>query len=184
MKRGVLLLIAATLLVSALSGCRREGMFSAGEKLSPAEIEALQQSLLSEENSDVQNGALGVEDLPDDAECYFVLGSGTVYHTDKKCSYIKNSKNLTFGTISDALASGKTRLCSACGKGSDGEGNTSNEELTPEELERICYFAAGGSVWHDTPTCSALAQSKEVISATVKEAIAAGKTRACSKCAN
>ena len=44
------------------------------------------------------------------------------------------------------------------------------------------YWTAGGSVWHVSRECSALAKSKSVQSGEEADALAAGKTRVCKRC--
>lgn len=46
----------------------------------------------------------------------------------------------------------------------------------------IVYWTAGGSVWHTDRNCGSIANSSAVVSGTINEAAAAGKTRACMKC--
>lgn len=52
---------------------------------------------------------------------------------------------------------------------------------TPDEAQ-VCYYTAGGSVWHLDAACYHLSKSKNVITATVREAIEQGKTKVCSNC--
>ena len=39
---------------------------------------------------------------------------GKVYHTHEDCSSLNNSETLTFGTVDQAIAANRTRLCSFC----------------------------------------------------------------------
>ena len=48
--------------------------------------------------------------------------------------------------------------------------------------EDTVWWTDGGSVWHVTRECSALAKSKSVRSGTAADAEAVGKTRACKRC--
>ncbi len=41
---------------------------------------------------------------------------GGVWHLTRDCRYIKNSTSVLSGTVEEAIESGKTKLCSACGK--------------------------------------------------------------------
>ena len=175
MRRRILALLLACLALISFSACRHTPGFSGGETLTKTEMEALRNSLLSEEYKNEVNDP---EELPDDAECYFISGEGDVYHTKKDCSYIQSAKKLTFGTLEEAADAGKTRACTACAKTSDVEA----EPLLEEVLARGCYYVPGGSVWHYDAACSAISKSKGVINATVREAIAQGKSRACSRC--
>ena len=48
--------------------------------------------------------------------------------------------------------------------------------------EETVFWTAGGSVWHVTAECSALAKSKSVSSGTEEQAKQAGKSRVCKRC--
>ena len=48
--------------------------------------------------------------------------------------------------------------------------------------EDTVFWTAGGSVWHVTAECSALAKSKSVSSGTEEQAKEAGKSRVCKRC--
>ena len=50
------------------------------------------------------------------------------------------------------------------------------------ETEDAVFWTAGGSVWHVTAECSALAKSKSVSSGTEEQAKQAGKSRVCKRC--
>ena len=52
----------------------------------------------------------------------------------------------------------------------------------PLETEDAVFWTAGGSVWHVTAECSALAKSKSVLSGTEEQAKQAGKSRVCKRC--
>lgn len=41
---------------------------------------------------------------------------GKVYHTHDDCSHLNQTDTLTFGTVAEAVAAGRTRLCSTCAK--------------------------------------------------------------------
>jgi len=41
---------------------------------------------------------------------------GKVYHTHEDCQALNNSETLTLGTVDQAIAAGRTRLCSFCAK--------------------------------------------------------------------
>ncbi len=52
-----------------------------------------------------------------------------------------------------------------------------------QELDTNCvYWTPKGKSYHSTKDCVALLKSAQIISGTLKEAIAAGKTDPCSKC--
>lgn len=39
---------------------------------------------------------------------------GTVYHIDEDCFHLNHSDNLTYGTVEEAIAANKSRLCKSC----------------------------------------------------------------------
>lgn len=182
MKRRTLALFAIIFCILFASSCSDLEGFSAGDQLSGNSLELFIQDLFNEENNSAEKEPSSEELEPEEAECYFVSGSGEVYHTRADCNYLKNSKNVISGTLADASAAGKTRLCSACSKASGEKEEGNDPALDEQTLKRTCYFVSGGSVWHYDENCSALSKSKEVICGIVEDAIAAGKTRACSKC--
>ncbi len=51
-----------------------------------------------------------------------------------------------------------------------------------ETTVAVVYWTEGGSVWHNTKDCSALARSKNIMSGSVHDAVEAGKERVCKKC--
>lgn len=52
----------------------------------------------------------------DSGSTVYWTSGGTVWHTRRDCSYIKNSQNVLFGTVDEAMSSGKKKLCSSCQK--------------------------------------------------------------------
>ena len=48
--------------------------------------------------------------------------------------------------------------------------------------EHTVWWTQGGSVWHVTPDCSALAKSKSLQNGSEADAAAAGKSRVCKRC--
>lgn len=43
------------------------------------------------------------------------VSSGEVWHVTEKCSTLSRSKNIKSGSVSDAMAVGKARVCQRCG---------------------------------------------------------------------
>lgn len=162
----VLLLLACAL---GLFSCKADTDFSGSGSLSEEEMRTLLASMQGE-----TTGTDGQEKL-----YYFVSGSGTVYHSNAACSYLKNSKNVIEGTLSEALAAGKETLCSACAAE---EQKQDSAPPDTEENARICYYTAGGSVWHYDSACATLSHSENVQTGTVAQAMLEGKTRACARC--
>ncbi len=64
--------------------------------------------------------------------------SGKVYHIDEDCQAFTNSEELTVGTVEEAIAAGRTRLCSFCAKRNDVDTEgllTDDVEVDDAELE-------------------------------------------------
>lgn len=51
-----------------------------------------------------------------------------------------------------------------------------------DDNEDTVYWVKGGEVWHVKRTCSSLSHSKNILTGTLEEAVANGKTRQCSRC--
>ncbi len=49
------------------------------------------------------------------ADCVYWVSSGDVWHITEKCSTLSRSKNIKSGSVSDAMAAGKDRVCQRCG---------------------------------------------------------------------
>ncbi len=63
---------------------------------------------------------------------------GKVYHTHDDCSAIRASTELTYGTVEQAIAAGRTRLCSFCAKRDAIDTSnllTDNKEVSDEDVE-------------------------------------------------
>ena len=94
--------------------------------------EALDEELLSKIENDLHNGGHTSEestiDPPhnsteesgqethEDSSIVYWTSSGTVWHTIRDCSHIRNSQNVISGTVEEAISSGKKQLCSSCQK--------------------------------------------------------------------
>ncbi len=61
---------------------------------------------------------------------------GKVYHTHDDCSSLNQSDSLTYGTVEQAIAAGRTRLCAFCAKKDAITGvvtDQSIDDVTPED---------------------------------------------------
>ncbi len=71
----------------------------------------------------------------------FWAPSGKVYHMDEDCQAFTNSEELTVGTVEEAIAAGRTRLCSFCAKrhdvNTDGLLTDGNEDEAALEDETV-----------------------------------------------
>ncbi len=57
---------------------------------------------------------------------------GKVYHTHEDCSSLNQSDSLTYGTVEQAIAEGRTRLCSFCAKKDDITGVVTDDAAAEE----------------------------------------------------
>lgn len=60
---------------------------------------------------------------------------GKVYHIDETCQALNQSETLTEGTVEEAIADGRTRLCAFCAKRNDVEGVVTDQNVDEVELE-------------------------------------------------
>ena len=60
---------------------------------------------------------------------------GKVYHMDETCQALNQSETLTEGTVEEAIADGRTRLCAFCAKRNDVEGVVTDQNVDDVELE-------------------------------------------------
>ncbi len=94
------------LLLLTLVGCSERGAVeaSSGEPLTPEE----QQSLYE------QRQELDGQVLPSYKGTVYWTQSGSKYHKDPNCSYIRNAKQLQSGKIEQAINHGASEPCSRC----------------------------------------------------------------------
>ncbi len=71
---------------------------------------------------------------------------GKVYHTHSDCQALNQSEQLTYGTVEQAIAEGRTRLCSFCAKRDAISGvatdNVDVSDYIPEEVAEAADQAA------------------------------------------
>lgn len=56
-----------------------------------------------------------VKDTEPQTDTVYWVDGGEVWHTRADCSSLSRSKNVRSGTVSDAMAAGKSRVCKRCG---------------------------------------------------------------------
>lgn len=133
------------------------------------------------------------------------LPGGSVWHASKSCSSVERSKNARNGSIVTAISEGKNRPCQICSgnieytvesevticQGDFSEDISSAESETqkyPKEYSQdgklLVYWTKSGSVWHESSSCSSLANTpiENLVCGSEDEALSAGKERACKKC--
>ena len=74
---------------------------------------ALGVGLSADWNPVSQEGLATATETLSGQEVYFTQ-FGSVYHVDPECQHIRNSSNVLQGTIDEAVAGGKTRMCKTC----------------------------------------------------------------------
>ena len=60
---------------------------------------------------------------------------GKVYHTHEDCSSLNQSDTLTYGTVEQAIAEGRTRLCAFCAKKDEITGVVTDQNVDEIEVE-------------------------------------------------
>ncbi len=58
---------------------------------------------------------------------------GRVYHTHTDCGHLNQTETLTEGTVEEAIAAGRTRLCSSCAKKDDIKGVVTDGNATTDD---------------------------------------------------
>ena len=58
---------------------------------------------------------------------------GRVYHTHDDCGHLNKTEELTYGTVEQAIAAGRTRLCSSCAKKDDIQGVATDGSSTSDD---------------------------------------------------
>ena len=122
-------------------------------------------------------------------------GKATAEHTDTEKadtddSESENEKDIELQT--EVEGSSATTAESESAETSAASGSLTSSEIknagdTAPETDKspnggTVYWVDGGKVWHRTKGCSALSRSKNIISGSKSEAVAAGKERGCKKC--
>ena len=74
---------------------------------------------------------------------------GKVYHTHEDCQALNQSDTLTYGTVEEAIAANRTRLCAFCAKRDDITGVVTDQNV--DEVELIDVPAEDGEDEDTTP---------------------------------
>jgi len=138
----------------------------------------------------------------------FWLKGGSVWHVSRACGSISKAEeeNIFYGTVSDAVNSGKERPCKICtddvditsyfdeesteyeAMSEDSTYEDANTEKYPKEYnqhgELVVFWVESGTVWHESKYCSSLSRTvvENIHFGSISDAIAVGKERACKKC--
>lgn len=109
---------------------------------------------------------------------------GKVYHTDPDCHTLNQSDELKMGTVDQAMADGRTRLCSYCAKRDGIEGvRTDNVDVSDYEVEAAdVFWAKEGDVYHFDSECATLENVEELVTGSVEDAAAVAHTVPCTVC--
>lgn len=130
MSAGIRQTLSAALLLLAFGGCAAEGNgFDVTETVPPDQIRtmiaAAEESLRAAETTTapLADPALSAETELSAAEnndhtsgIVYWSPSGGVWHTDPACTSLKQAKSVLSGSVVDARAAGKARVCKTCGE--------------------------------------------------------------------
>ena len=116
----------------------------------------------------------------------------TAEHTDTEKadtddSESESEKDIELQTEAESSSAATAESETAETSGASGSLTSKNAGDTAPETDKSAnggtvYWVDGGKVWHKTKGCSALSRSKQIMSGSKSEAVAAGKERGCKKC--
>ena len=104
-------LALALMLLLLCCGCTATADFDAGEQLTAAELAALKEQLAAQKEE--EDTAPSAGSAVQDGTVYW-LDSGKVYHTNAACYHIAKKDSVKSGTVEEATAAGKERVCASC----------------------------------------------------------------------
>ena len=121
-----------------------------------------------------------------DGEKYGLTGCEMKYMTfNSSCSYAGVANMLEqYGVDTEAESDAVFGVASAVLDYLDAHPEYSDDAAVQTHLsdENTVWWTQGGSVWHVTSDCSALAKSKSLQNGSEADAAAAGKSRVCKRC--
>ncbi len=97
---------------------------------------------VAKEDLDAATGVYG------DASVYWTA-HGSVYHSYEDCYSLDRTDELTFGTVDQAIAANRTRLCKICAKRDEAAGLDVSDVLTEEG--EVTDEELGGGEWLEEP---------------------------------
>ena len=199
----ILLTVLSTMLLQSSCIDRLYGYetdYSTGVPLTPEMIDSIidAATIVQPEKYPTETNSNG------DLIVYWLPG-GSVWHASSACSSVERSDNAHSGSIANAVSEGKERPCQTCSGDIDyvvefevtisqsefPEDISSSEVEThkyPKEYSEdgklLVYWTKSGSVWHESSSCSSLANTpiENLVCGSEDEALSAGKERACKKC--
>ena len=199
----ILLAVLSAFLIQSSCIDRLYGLetdYSTGVPLTPEMIDSIidAATVIQQEKYPTETDSNG------DLIVYWLPG-GSVWHASSACSSVERSDNVRSGSIANAVSEGKERPCQTCSGDIDyaveSEVTISQiefpEDISSFEVEThkypkeyseegklLVYWTKSGSVWHESASCSSLANSSKenLICGSEEEAISAGKERVCKKC--
>ena len=126
----ILCLLLSILCFSACASHIRGGNgFNGGETMTPEQLESVSNSLFGTTPEEDK------ETVPNDTTAHW-LKSGSVYHLNRHCRYLEGKANVNSGTVAEANAAGKRKVCSTCADYVEAATETvpheENEPLEPE----------------------------------------------------
>lgn len=189
-------------ILAALPGCvdrltGEDTEYSTGEILTPEMIE----SIFAEVSASVTE-KYPTDTMEDGSYIVYWLPGGSVWHISLNCGSVSKASpdSLCMGSVSDAIAEGKTRGCKICTSGVEfgeyqipdsavlSDTDAAQVEKYPEEYDingdLVVYWTKSGKVWHISPNCSSLSKTSDsdIVKGTEKEAKDSGKERVCKVC--
>ena len=71
---------------------------------------------VTDEKDSQESTNISTETEKEDQNKVYWTESGGVWHLFEDCGHLKNSKDVIFGTEEEAIAAGKSKVCSSCNK--------------------------------------------------------------------
>ena len=181
-RMALILVLSAVLLTSCAAF--KEGNFYGGQILDDELMESIRNELFAPENeettmkeSDKNTVSENNESTEKDSEESIGLDLD-----ESSEQVMENSKITETQSSAENSESEKNSDTESCGSESLTESEISDTEDPSEEEELVVYWTKNGSVWHIYSDCGHLANSKEILSGSVNEALEAGKSGICSSC--
>jgi len=121
MRRILLAILTLTVLYTAC-GCSdryiKRDTFSQAVPLTPEMLEEISREIFEGTGTDAvtPDETDPIETLPpltDDSTVYWLSG-GKVCHVSRDCRYVRDREDALTGTLSEAQAAGKSKVCSVC----------------------------------------------------------------------
>jgi hypothetical protein len=111
-------LVIVMILMLFLSACEKERMPIEGIRITPEVLESVSRSLTEESTLEILESQRDVTEHISETttmpEIVYWTESGSVYHLTDQCSTLRHSNNILHGSVKEAMAAQKERLCKLC----------------------------------------------------------------------